>query len=346
MSTTLPHAFLDQAKHCAALDSPFMANLLHLMARNWPKDSDLATICDGFTGDIGPTAASIPLRICGGLHALVLSGQDSDLAAVFPPVMPDDATLWAAVEQALRGHLPFWQGWMQNAPQTNEVRRAAALIAASHLLADRYKLPIRLSELGASGGLNLMFDRFALNVAGQTYGPSSPVSLSPDWQGPVPAKSTPSIAERRGVDLNPLDAHSPDGALRLTAYLWADQHERLTRTRAAISLLDAEVDKSDAIDWLATRLTHKTGQLHLIYHTIAWQYFPKAAQETGIRLIEQAGQAATDDTPIAWLRLEADENNQGAGLSLRLWPGDHHIELARVDFHGRWINWTGPIRLP
>lgn len=24
------------------------------------------------------------------------------------------------------------------------------------------------------------------------------------------------------------------------------------------------------------------------------------------------------------------------------WPGDRHIPLGRIDFHGRWVDWTAP----
>lgn len=42
--------------------------------------------------------------------------------------------------------------WVNSPPQTNEVRRTAVLIAVQHLLADRFGLAMRLSELESSGG--------------------------------------------------------------------------------------------------------------------------------------------------------------------------------------------------
>ena len=80
--------------------------------------------------------------------------------------------------------------------------------------------------------------------------------------------------------------------------------------------------------------------MHLIYHTIAWQYFPPGAQARGTALIETAGAQATATRPLAWLRMENDGDAAGAALSVRLWPGDAHIALGRADFHGRWINWS------
>jgi hypothetical protein len=224
------------------------------------------------------------------------------------------------------------------------VRRSAVLIAAAHWLTARYALPLRLSELGASAGLNLMFDQFAMDIGTDCWGPAdATVRLQPDWRGPLPPNAPPQIAGRRGVDLNPLQIGSPQDELRLLSYLWPDQTERIARTRAAMALAAAPVDKADAVDWLATRLvTPWPGQLHLIYHTIAWQYFPPEKQALGHDLIATAGAAATPDAPLAWLALEADATSPGAGLTLRLWPGDVTIPLGRAGFHGEWVEWAAP----
>lgn len=337
----LPGAFKDQAGHCERLGSPFMGQLLRLLAKHWPIDTTTARKFDAWQGDIGPGGASLPLRLAGGLHALVLSGQDDALAAVYPPHQVSDHALWAEVKRALITHDDFLNQWTDNAPQTNEVRRSATLIPAAQLVAQHFDLPLQVSELGASGGLNLMFDRFALETDGGTLGSKSPaLTLSPDWRGVMPKNTGFTVASRRGVDLNPLDAGTKKGTLRLLAYLWPDQPERLARTRAAIKALDATVDRDDAISWLEQRLAQPhPGQTHLIYHTIAWQYFPEAAKQRGTSLIEANGNNATDQAPLAWFAFESDGRDDGAAMTLRLWPGDVTLHLGRADFHGRWVNW-------
>lgn len=341
-------AFERQARACAALGSPFMAQLLTQCAQNWSDDLPLAAKFADIKGDIGPAGQSVPLRLASGLHALVLSHRAPDLAALYPPFSASDAQLWAGVHQVLHDHAGFLDDWCNSAPQTNEIRRSVALIAAGHLLADRFDLPFTLSELGASGGLNLMWDRFALDLGGTSYGPANPaLRLATEWHGGPPPRSAPTVAERRGVDLNPLDPGRPADALRLLAYLWPDQPERLHRTRAAIAAHTAIVDRGDAIDWLDQRLAApRHGSLHLIYHTVAWQYFPAASQARGTALIQAAGARATETAPLAWLSMENDGDDQGAALALRLWPGDHHVTLGRFDFHGRWMRWQAPARLP
>lgn len=80
------------------------------------------------------------------------------------------------------------------------------------------------------------------------------------------------------------------------------------------------------------------GHSCVVFHTIALQYFPPATKSEITNLMEAAGQAATKSTPLAWLGMEADGSTPGAALTLRLWPGDHHLDLGRADFHGRWID--------
>jgi hypothetical protein len=342
---SLAEAFRQQAGSCARLGSPFMGQLLGLLAERWTGPDALHRFFESFSGDLGPAGHSLPLRLAGGLHALVLSGRAPDLAALYPPHATGDDALWAAVENALRAHEAFLLDWVRSPPQTNEVRRAAALMAGAAELAARCDLPVVLSELGASGGLNLAWDRFALKVAGHKLGPDdAALTLSPEWRGPAPRGHLLRIAAAAGVDLNPLDPSDPHDLLRLKAYLWPDQPHRLALTEAAARVQRAPVARGDAIDWLETRLAEAhPGHLHLIQHTVAWQYFPAAAQARGKAMIEAAGARATADAPLAWLAMESDGDSTGtlgARLDLRLWPGDLHLLLGRVDFHGRWINWN------
>ena len=344
---TLRAGFLSQAQSCVAMGSPFMGQLLELLADHLPASGPLADKLDSFGGDIGPSGHSLPLRLAGGLHALVLSGRAPDLGAVYPPHAASEADLLMAVQNALEAHRDFLVAWMDSPPQTNEVRRSAALIAGARVAARHHDLPIVLSELGASGGLNLIWDRYALTIGARRFGPPDPVlTLAPDWKGALPPDVAPRVAQRAGVDLNPLNPADPTDMLRLMAYLWPDQPERLALTRIAAGAMDAPIARGDAIDWLATRLEEvPDGHLHLIQHTVAWQYFPAAARARGRALIEAAGAKATERAPLGWLALESDGDTtgrRGAALTLRLWPGDLRFDLGRADFHGRWINWTGP----
>lgn len=339
---TLRAAFSDQAESNRRLGSPFTARVLDLLARNIQPGTALTDRLFNWPGDLGPRCHSVPLRLLAGLHALVLTRRCAALIAAYPPnTPPDDATLWAAIATALHDHAEVLDHWLDSPPQTNELRRAAVLIAAGRWLAQHYERPIRMYELGASAGLNLIWDRFALDLPDGPIGASDPViTLTPDWLGDKPTGATPNIIGRHGVDLNPMDVHDPDDALRLMSYLWADQPERLQRTRAVMHNLDVAVDAGDAGDWLAQQLEAAgPDHLSLVYHTIAWQYFPLETQQKCLSAIKTASQSG----PVAHLAMEANEQLQaGAAVTLTLWPEGKNLTLGRADFHGRWVDWQSP----
>ena len=334
--TRLVGVSLEQATHCEHLGSRFMARLLRLLANHWPIDTALTQRLEAWQGDIDPNGASLPLRLAAALDALVLTGQAPQLRTNYPPHQTSDNQLFKAVQTTMTQH-HILSTIGSDTPQTNEVARSAGLIPTAMWLQQHHQLPICLSELGASAGLDLGFDHFALTVSRHRFGPGQPVlHLTPDWHGPVPTGIWPHITERRDVDFNPLDPRRPEDATRLTAYLWLDQPKRIARTHATIAHHSAVINTGDAIDWLAHRLEHpRVGQLHLIYHTIAWQYFPRSQQARGRALLAHA-------VGLAFNR--ADTTGQsGAAIRLRLWLANVIFSLRRAGFHSPWIDWTPPI---
>lgn len=335
--TLVRQAFRQQAAACAALGSPLMERLLTGLANRLEPGDPVADCVLGWQGDPSSKADSVPLRLAGGLHALVLTARAPALASAYASgIDPTDAAL-----TAIRAHPAFLLDWLTSPPQTNEVRRSAVLIATAHWLTARFGLPLVLSELGASAGLNLLWDHYALRIGDQIFGPANPtLTLNPDWTAAPPPHAPPTILDRRGVDLNPLDPITD--SLRLLAYLWPDQPDRITRTRAALDLaarLQPQVDRADAANWLETRLATPTPDaLQLVFHTVAWQYFPAATQSRALAAMESASR----HTPLAHLSMEADGQTPGAALTLTLWPGGETIPLGRADFHGRWIDWQAP----
>ena len=340
-------AFLDQARSNRELGSPFTSLVLKLLAERLTSGNPVIDRMRAWEGDVSNRGASLPLRILGGLHALVLTGACPELIACYPPnPRPTEAALGAAIEVALARHQGVLMRWLDNPPQTNEVRRSAVMIAAAHFLSAKFGLTdFVVSELGASAGLNLMWDKFRLDLAWGVLGPhGSPVRLDPEWRGPAPPLGEVSVIDRRGVDIAPLDPHNADDALRLTSYLWPDQPWRIERAREAIRLCDATVDKGDAAEWLEGRLaTPHPGAIHLVTHTVAWQYFPQETCDRALAALEAAGARASREAPLARLSMEGDaRKGEGAPIELTIWPGGRTIKLGRVDFHGRWVDWNAP----
>lgn len=106
-----------------------MGRLMPLIGARLTAETAIGARCLEWTGDIGPSGQSVPLRLAGALHGLVLSGLAPELAAAYPPNVVSDGTLWGAVEAAFTTHETRLMEWLDRPPQTNEVRRAAAIIA-------------------------------------------------------------------------------------------------------------------------------------------------------------------------------------------------------------------------
>ncbi|MEC7669300.1 MAG: DUF2332 family protein, partial [Pseudomonadota bacterium] len=72
---TVLDVFRAQATACAALGSPFTARLMTLCAINLTTDSPVGAHILNWKGDPSIQADSVPLRLAGALHRLVLRGD-------------------------------------------------------------------------------------------------------------------------------------------------------------------------------------------------------------------------------------------------------------------------------
>ncbi len=337
-------SFAEQVPTMERLGSPFMARLMRLLAQRLAPGTPVTDRMLDWPGDPHAGADNLSMRLAGGLHALVISGDAPRLSAAYPPQHCDDETLWNAIAAAFETHSEQLQPWLDRPPQTNEIRRAAAVIPAMHLVARATGLPLALWEVGCSAGLTLRAESFHLDAGGTHFGSAAAaLRLAPDWEGTPPAPTALEVIDRRGVDLAPMDPGDPAHRLRLLSYLWADQPARRALTEAAITeaaRLPAQLERADALEWLARKLPLRPrGATTFLFHTIAWQYLPPDARAQGEALIASEAARATADAPLARFGMEGD-GGPDAALTLQLWPGEIRIPLGRADFHGRSVRWT------
>jgi len=340
--------FLTQAGYCEELDSPFMVRLCRLFAQHLKDDDATASRLIALPKPASFWNLALPLRVAGALHALVLSGKCEALARVYPSHhdTASDEALWNAVSHAMQEHADFFVPFLDSAPQTNEVRRSAVLLPGFLTIATETGLPFTLSELGASAGINLCWDSFGYQLGKHHWGDmDSGVIMSPDWKGKEPPEPVAiTVLERAACDMAPVDYSDAQAKLRLLSYIWADQEDRFERTEKALVILSGKqypVEKATIEEWLPRRLARNTpGSVHVVYHTITWQYLNEQASANCQAAMEMAGSKATTDAPLAWLRLEPDGKSPGAAITLTLWPDGTERHLGRADYHGRWIDWA------
>lgn len=347
----LARLFTVQAEHCDKMDAPFNARVCRLLADILDERSALGRRVLSWPRDNRGNDL-VALRCCAGFHALARGKRVAELADAYPPRSPDNATLRAALEKAIAGEDAFLAKYLDSAPQTNELGRSAILLGGLLAVAARLRKPVALFEVGASAGLNLLFDRWSYDLGeGRSWGPpDAPVRVRCAWTGAAPALDTPlTIAAREASDLAPLDPGREGDRERLLSYIWPDQTERLSRTAAALDAAAASglhVEKADARDWLADRLAPSQaldGTATVLWHSVFIQYLDPAVREGLVADVVRRGEAATADKPFAWLEMEArPEKREQCELRLTLWPGREEVRLADVDWHGRSAHWHAP----
>lgn len=346
MSSPLDN-FENQSRACARLGSPFTAALCRAIPAAM-GETRLAAVLRGWQGDAALDA--LALRACGGLHALVLTGAAPELAALYPPHETDAAALHAVLTATIAEHDGFLTDYLDKPPQTNETGRSAMILGAALIVAQATGLPLDVFEVGASAGLNLLFSHYDYDLGDgrEWHAPDAPLTITSDWSGALPPlDQTLRVVARKGCDRNPLAPGNPDDRLRLLSYIWPDQAARLARMRAALDHAahqTVSVDADDAAAWIERQVQEAPvpGTARMFYHTIVWQYLPDTVRDRITTALQQAGAAATADTPLAWFRFETDQGASGDGalMELTLWPGGETRVLGRADFHGRWVRWA------
>ena len=334
-------AFRSQVDYCIANDAPITAAVLTAIADSASTDTRTGAKILGWTGH--PMFDALPLRITGGVHHLWRTGLVPELAPLFggdgTPERNADA-----MRSVFAKHDTVLLPWLDGPPQTNEPGRSSTLMTGLLEIVARHGPKLEILEIGSSAGLNLLIDRFRINLPGISTGPAtSTVRLTPEWRGPPPPAGAPDIVRIRGVDIAPIDATIQAGADRLLAYCWADHTQRIERLAHALALLRAHppmLEQGDAPDWVEARLNEPQaeGVTRVLMHSIVWTYIAPDGQARITTAMEAAAARATADRPLAWVHVEADRTVHQHVLTIRSWPGHGNpVVIARAHAHGFWV---------
>jgi hypothetical protein len=298
-----------------------------------------------FAGISTPPGSVPQLRLMGALHYLVLAGHAPALAAFYPSAGGNRAAdgVWPVAKAVMDEQFDHVRARLHRTVQTNEPGRSAVLFAGLLWLTDRHRRPIRLLEVGASAGLNLLVDRYSYAVDGRELGdPDSPLRFVDPWMPPPPidlpgAASALRIVARAGCDLSPLDPTRAEDQLTLLSYIWPDELHRIDRMRAALSVAERNpvaVAARRASEWLPEVLADGRGdELTVVWHSVMRQYVE----------------------PDEWAAIERALSRHPGAVRLSMEPsrdrpapmqltvhdpvGTPAIALAACDDHGLPIRW-------
>jgi len=333
-----------QAAACETLGSPMYADILIRVAADLDGGGPCANLLAPFAEEGADSA--LALRLMGSVHRLVLERRAGSLATFYPSVGGrwDSDAGWAAFLELLSDQPQLIAAWLRRPPQTNEVGRSAALMGALLSLPTSARLPVRLHEIGASAGLNLLLDHFTFrDHLGKSFASArAEVVLEPAWSG-RPGAPWPSlrIVERIGCDLYPIDPRSTDGRLALTAYVWADQRERLERLRGALAVAaweEVEVRRESAVAFV-DRLTLEPGTTTVLWHSVMWQYLSAEDQNSVLGKLEELGQRTTQNAPLAVISLEPTKHVFEVVVRLWLAGTQTRTVLGTAPGHGLPVAW-------
>jgi hypothetical protein len=189
--------------------------------------------------EVAPRERIVPVLLFAAVKSLVDADPRSVLGRIYAGAAGDP---WPAFRDLLETRFDdVTQVLRTRRIQTNEVGRAAAVLPALGLAAERLGRPLALVELGPSAGLNLLLDRFAYDYGdGRAVGDrTSAVRLVCEFKGPLRPPIPPvmpTIAQRCGIDLAPVDVTDDAQCRWLEACLWPGQPDRVVRLQGAIAL--------------------------------------------------------------------------------------------------------------
>jgi hypothetical protein len=343
MFEAVSKALEQQSRACATLGAPFSARLLDHARIDVERGGVVARLLAEWSDVSVEQQArdAVALRLLASLHYLALSGRVPELSACYPPAGNDPDIAWAIARQALGAQAELVRQMLQHEPQTNEVRRSACLLGGFLTIARDTGLPLRCFELGASAGLNSLWNRFRYEIGAASWGdPDSPVVLSCRWDGNAPRLDMAvTVIERQACDRRPIDIRRNEEAMRLMSYCWAEQQERAERLQAAILLARQEpvdVCAEQAARWIG-RAQPQNGAATVVFHSVVWQYIPTEEQSAILATMKGHADRATADAPFFWLKMDFNEAKRR--FELNLWQDGQDRLLAIVHPHGEFALW-------
>jgi len=290
------------------------------------------------------------LLFLAAVQYLLLQGATHPLAAYYPSLSAGPITdadpypLFRAFCQ--EHHDQILSLIMTRHVQTNEVRRCVGLLPAFGQVAQRTGgQPLYLVEIGASAGLNLLWDRYRYRYGKELeLGPAdSPVLLECEIQGdktPPVSLDFPQVAARVGIDLSPIDVRDPDQVLWLRALIWPEHRRRVEILEKAVQIAQSDPPRlvaGDAVERLPDVLASCPSEsVPCVFHSFMIGQLPRDSRE---RLFQLLADVAAE-CPLYHVSFEWPHTEHPQILLTQYEKGEKtETLLAHCNAHGHWIEW-------
>lgn len=284
--------------------------------------------------------------LLGAVHFLLLRGAEHPLRRLYPDLGGGgDEDPFPHFKDFVNTHRAAIAHLIETrVTNTNEVGRSAVLHAGFRMLQGR----LHLIEIGPSAGLNMIWDRYGVSYGGRaSVVPEAPLVIDCELRGErlPPHGSTPDVASRVGLELNPVDLADPDDRDWLRALVWPDQVARLRRLERAMELfaqVHPPIRHGDALALLPEALAEALAVAPpdatvCVYHTIVTYQFSSAMREALDDMLVVAGLRR----PVWRLAFEFDGTDCALVLIRYAGGAREETKLAHAHPHGTWLEWLG-----
>jgi len=333
--------------HFGEVDCPEIGGEIYReLCRVVCRDPDLLDIAAQ-----APPNQPAPNLLFAAVHRLLLAGESHLLCQWYPELAQGKANAPTSIGPVFTDFCRLYRSRIEQlirtrSTQTNVIQRCSALLPGfAHAYKAGEARPLSLIEIGSSAGLNLLWDRFFYQYGdGSRWGDaSSGLTVECEVRGETGVPTLPEeipVAQRQGIDLDPIDLEDPEERLWLRALVWPDHPGRQERLSRAIEIARESppaVERGDASLDLPRLLAESPSDTTLcVYGSYTLYQFPRESLIATFK----AMQSASLRRDLHFLSIEGYKPPM-AELRWTHYRGDEREDrvLARCSPHGRWLEW-------
>tara|TARA_Y100000588_G_scaffold102913_1_gene111987 strand:+ start:3050 stop:4087 length:1038 start_codon:yes stop_codon:yes gene_type:complete len=333
--------FVDFADECEILFAPMYQYFSERVA----ADGELKSICS-----VVEKGQPVPNLFFGAIRFHLLSGLTHSLGDIYKKIQNGQPVDYEYAYRQLHSFCLdnaglIRQTMSEKLVQTNVPARCSYLMPAFSKMCERFNIVnFHVVEIGASAGLNLLWDHYYYDYSDETHGnPLSPVHIKSAFKGesPLAGRShTYQVASRTGIDLNPINLSDPKDLLWLRSLVWP---ERIEEEKVLLSAVDYalnsnlyELKKGNAISLLPMLLNDIPPQSNVfLFDTHVMNQFSIDDRAELDRII-LAGSKQRDiyRISVGGLSIPAEIR-----LTVAKSGKTYQILMGYSDAHGLWSEW-------